>query len=66
MRQHELQRYQYLNSNDYHDYDFYSEGPKGPISKMVTFSRIPNTNPLLTIWHLLSVHGYGKFGRYDY
>lgn len=42
-----LERYQYLNSNDYHDYEFYSEGPNGRISKMVTFSYIPNTNPAI-------------------
>jgi hypothetical protein len=42
-----LERYQYFNSNDYHDYEFYSEGPNGRISKMVTFSRIPNTNPAI-------------------
>ncbi|MEO6523820.1 MAG: hypothetical protein ABIN91_19205 [Mucilaginibacter sp.] len=42
-----LERYQYLNSNDYHDYEFWSEGPKGRISKMVTFSRIPNTDPAI-------------------
>jgi len=42
-----LERYQYSNSNDYHDYEFYSEGPKGRISKMVTFSRIPNSDPAI-------------------
>ena len=42
-----LARYPYLNSNDYHDYEFYSEGPQGRISKMVTFSRIPNTTPAI-------------------
>ncbi len=42
-----LERYQYFNSNDYHDYEFYSEGPKGLISKMVTFSRIRNSNPAI-------------------
>ncbi|CAN5494155.1 hypothetical protein BH09BAC6_BH09BAC6_34010 [soil metagenome] len=42
-----LERYQYLNSNDYHDYEFYGEGPNGRISKMVTFSYIPNTNPAI-------------------
>ncbi|KAA8485558.1 hypothetical protein BDE36_0417 [Arcticibacter tournemirensis] len=42
-----LERYQYLNSNDYHDYEFWSEGPKGRIRKMVTFSRIPNTDPAI-------------------
>jgi hypothetical protein len=42
-----LERYQYLNSNDYHYYEFYSEGPQGRISKMVTFSRILNTNPVI-------------------
>jgi hypothetical protein len=45
-----LERYQYFNRYDYHDYEFYSEGPKGRISKMVTFSRILNTN--LAIYNL--------------
>lgn len=45
-----LERYQYSNSNDFHDYEFYSEGPKGRISKMVTFSRIPNSD--LAIYNL--------------
>jgi hypothetical protein len=40
-----LEHYQYFNSNEYTDYEFYSEGPKGRISKMVTFTRIPNTTP---------------------
>ena len=40
-----LERYQFINSNDYRDYEFYSEGPKGRISKIVTFSLVPNTNP---------------------
>jgi hypothetical protein len=40
-----LERYQYLRSNNYQDYNFYSEGPKGYISKIVTFTIIPNTDP---------------------
>jgi hypothetical protein len=37
-----LERYLYFDSNDYHDYEFYSEGPKGRIRKLVTFTKIPN------------------------
>jgi len=35
-----LERYVYFNSNDYQDYEFYSEGPKGRIRKLVTFTKI--------------------------
>lgn len=42
-----LKRYPYFNSNDYQDYEFYSEGPKGRIKKLVTFTRIPNRAPLV-------------------
>ena len=42
-----LERYPYINSNDYQDYEFYSEGPKGRIKKIVMFTKIPNTDPLV-------------------
>ena len=40
-----LERYQYLNSNNYYDYEFYSEGPNGRIKKIVMFTKIPNSEP---------------------
>ncbi|WP_425373690.1 DUF6934 family protein [Mucilaginibacter celer] len=36
-----LQRYEYFSS-DYKAYQFYSEGPKGRIKKVVTFFKIQN------------------------
>ena len=42
-----LERYRYFDSNDFHDYEFYSEGPNGRIRKLVTFSKIPGTNPAI-------------------
>jgi hypothetical protein len=35
-----LERYPYFAKNDYHDYSFYSEGPKGEIKKTVVYSKI--------------------------
>ena len=29
-----LERYRYSNSNDFQDFEFYSDGPKGRIKKM--------------------------------
>lgn len=40
-----LDHYQYFNSNDYQDYEFYSVGPKGQILKIVSFSRIGYREP---------------------
>ncbi len=40
-----LDRYDYFNSNDYLDYEFYSEGPNGRIKKIVLYTKIPNTDP---------------------
>jgi hypothetical protein len=40
-----LERYEYFDSNDYYDYEFYSEEPKGRIRKLVTFAKIPDTEP---------------------
>lgn len=40
-----LERYPYINSNDYQDYEFYSEGPKGRIKKIVMFTKIPDSEP---------------------
>jgi hypothetical protein len=35
-----LERYPYLSSRDYLDYEFYSEGPKGQIKKVVMFTKM--------------------------
>jgi hypothetical protein len=40
-----LERYPYINSNDFQDYEFYSDGPKGRIKKIVMFTKIPNSEP---------------------
>lgn len=35
-----LERYPYFAKNDYHEYSFYSDGPKGEIKKTVIYSKI--------------------------
>ncbi|HLX52459.1 MAG TPA: hypothetical protein VKR58_00865 [Aquella sp.] len=35
-----LERYPYLSSRDYLDYEFYSEGPRGQIKKVVMFTKM--------------------------
>lgn len=35
-----LDRYNYVAGNNYHNYTFYSEGPKGRIKKTVIYTRI--------------------------
>jgi hypothetical protein len=42
-----LDRYHYFNSNEYRAYEFYSDGPKGRISKLVLFTKVPDTEPPL-------------------
>jgi hypothetical protein len=39
-----LDRYNYF-TNDYQAYEFFSEGPKGRIRKLVIFTKIPDTEP---------------------
>jgi len=41
-----LKRYEYSISNNFHEYWFYSEGPKGTIRKMVVYDKI-NDDPLI-------------------
>ncbi|HEY0176823.1 MAG TPA: hypothetical protein VGC08_10620 [Pedobacter sp.] len=36
-----LKQYGYFTSNDFKDYTFYSEGPKGKIKKTVNFLKMP-------------------------
>lgn len=45
MQYHDLERYPYINSNDFQDYEFYSDGPKGRIEKIVMFTKNPNSEP---------------------
>jgi hypothetical protein len=42
-----LQRYNYFKSNDHRAYEFYSEGPKGRITKLVLFTKVPDTEPAI-------------------
>jgi hypothetical protein len=58
-----LERYQYFNKNNYHDYEFYSEGPKGRIRKLVTFSKIPDTEP--PVYNLAFGDPYPGTGELD-
>jgi hypothetical protein len=41
-----LERYPYFAKNDFLDYEFYSEGPKGRIKKAVRFTKINNIEPV--------------------
>jgi hypothetical protein len=40
-----LERYAYFSNNDFQDYEFYSEGPKGKIKKVVRFTKISDEEP---------------------
>jgi hypothetical protein len=40
-----LERYPYFAKNDYHDFEFYSEGPNGRIKKAVRFLKIVDEDP---------------------
>ena len=42
-----LERYDYFSSNDYRAYEFYSDGPKGRIEKLVLFTKVSDANPPL-------------------
>jgi hypothetical protein len=35
-----LERYTYFTNSDFKDYEFYSDGPKGKIKKVVTFTKV--------------------------
>ena len=41
-----LIHYRYFASNDFQDYEFYSEGPKGRIKKVVMFTKI-QSDPII-------------------
>jgi hypothetical protein len=36
----DLEHYTYFSNNNFLDYEFYSDGPKGKIKKIVRFTRI--------------------------
>jgi hypothetical protein len=40
-----LERYPYNNSNDFQDSEFYSDGPKGRLKKIIMFTKIPDSGP---------------------
>jgi hypothetical protein len=42
-----LERYTYFTNNDFLDYEFYSEGPKGKIKKVVRFTKITDKEPIV-------------------
>ena len=42
----DLQRYPSFTSNDYQDYEFYSEGPKGKVKKIVHYEKV-NEKPII-------------------
>jgi hypothetical protein len=44
-----LEQYPYFTNNDFHDFEFYSEGPKGNIKKIVLFQK---TQDSPTIYNL--------------
>jgi hypothetical protein len=52
-----LEHYNYFTNNDFKEYEFYSEGPKGKIKKVVRFSKIPGREP--TVYNL----GFGDAGE---
>ncbi|BAU52825.1 DUF6934 family protein [Mucilaginibacter gotjawali] len=41
-----LERYPYFASNDFKDYEFYSDGPKGRIRKVIMYTKIQD-NPAM-------------------
>lgn len=57
-----LGRYNYF-TNDYQAYEFYSEGPKGRIRKLVIFTRIPDTDP--EIYNLAFGDAHPVTGKLD-
>jgi hypothetical protein len=57
-----LERYDYF-TNDYQAYEFYSEGPKGRIRKLVIFSKVPDTEP--SIYNLAFGDAHLVTGKLD-
>ena len=44
MEYHDLERYPYNNSNDFQDYEFYSDGPKDGLKKLSCLQKFPIRN----------------------
>ena len=42
-----LERYTYFTNSDYLNYEFFSEGPKGKVKKIVCFTKIKEEEPLV-------------------
>lgn len=42
-----LKHYDFFNINNNRAYEFYSEGPKGKIKKLITFTKIPEIEPII-------------------
>jgi|GEM_PF-5629220 len=40
-----IERYPYNNSNDFQDYEFYSDGPNYELKKILMFTKITNSEP---------------------
>jgi len=57
-----LERYNYF-TNDYQAYEFFSEGPKGRIRKLVIFTKIPETEP--SIYNLAFGDAHPVTGELD-
>jgi len=57
-----LERYNYF-TNDYQAYEFFSEGPKGRIRKLVIFTKIPDTEP--AIYNLAFGDAHPVSGKID-
>ncbi|EHQ24802.1 DUF6934 family protein [Mucilaginibacter paludis] len=56
------ERYNYY-TNNYQAYEFFSEGPKGRIRKLVVFTKIPDTDP--SIYNLAIGEAHPVTGKID-
>jgi hypothetical protein len=57
-----LERYNFF-TNDFRAYEFFSEGPKGRIRKLVIFTKIPDTDP--PIYNLAFGDAHPVTGKID-
>jgi hypothetical protein len=57
-----LERYTYFVNNNFLDYEFYSEGPKGKIGKVVRFTKVLEDS---TIYNLGFGDLNGENGKFD-
>lgn len=56
-----LPHYRYLVSNDFKDYKFYSEGPKGKITKIVRFTKMEEFPNVYNLGFGDEIHGVVSF-----